>query len=173
MPRAQVRRLLLREGVQSATVAGQVVSVDQLQSTVPGLVGQMKGWPTIQRYNYATVFVDQYSRLSYVYIQKTDNAAETLMAKHAFEGYARTMGVQVQHYHTDNGRFCENVYMNGAQPRTNNILLRSQRTLPIRNCRTAHSRASRWGPNIIDPRETSMGIGHRGQPVALRATTPK
>jgi GAG-pre-integrase domain len=34
-----------------ATVAGQVVLVDQLQSTVPGLVGQMKGWPTVQRYN--------------------------------------------------------------------------------------------------------------------------
>jgi hypothetical protein len=31
-----------------ATVAGQVVLVDQLQSTVPGLVGQMKGWPTTQ-----------------------------------------------------------------------------------------------------------------------------
>jgi hypothetical protein len=43
-----------------ATVAGQVVSVDQLQSTVPGLVGQMKGWLTVQRYNYATVFVDHF-----------------------------------------------------------------------------------------------------------------
>jgi hypothetical protein len=34
------------------------------------------------------------------------------MAKQAFEGYARSMGVRVQHYHADNGRFCENVYMN-------------------------------------------------------------
>jgi hypothetical protein len=98
-----------------ATVAGQVVSVDQLQSTVPGLVGQMKGWPTTQRYQYATIFVDHYSRLSFVYIQKTDNAAETLMAKHSFEGYARTMGVKVQHYHANNRRFCENIYMKDVQ----------------------------------------------------------
>jgi GAG-pre-integrase domain len=94
-----------------ATVTGQVVSVDQLQSTVPGLVSQMKGWLTVQRYKYATIFVDHYSRLSFVDVQKTDNAAEMLMAKHAFAGYAHTMGVQVQHYHANNGRFCENVYM--------------------------------------------------------------
>ena len=44
----------------------------------------------MQRYNYATVFVDHYSRLSYVYVQKTDYATETLTAKQAFERYART-----------------------------------------------------------------------------------
>jgi Reverse transcriptase (RNA-dependent DNA polymerase) len=94
-----------------ATVAGQVVSVDQLKSTVPGLVGQIKGWLTTQRYHVATIFVDHYSRLSFVHLQKSDTAEETLMAKHAFEGYARTMGVKVLHYHADNGRFCENVFM--------------------------------------------------------------
>jgi hypothetical protein len=73
-----------------ATMAGQIVSVDQLQSTVPELVDQMKGWLTVQRHNYATVFVDHYSRLSYVYVQKTDYATETLMAKQAIEAYART-----------------------------------------------------------------------------------
>jgi hypothetical protein len=50
-----------------ATVAGQVVSVDQLKSTVPGLVGQIKGWLTVQWYHVATIFVDHYSRLSFVY----------------------------------------------------------------------------------------------------------
>jgi hypothetical protein len=80
-----------------ATVAGQVVSVDQLQSTVP---------------NYATVLVDHFGRLSFAYAQKTDNAAETLMAEQAFEGYARTMGVE--HHNADYGRFCENVFMKDA-----------------------------------------------------------
>jgi Reverse transcriptase (RNA-dependent DNA polymerase) len=55
--------------------------------------------------------VDHFSRLSFIYLQKSDTAEETLMAKHAFEGYARTMGVKILHYHADNGRFCENVFM--------------------------------------------------------------
>jgi hypothetical protein len=29
----------------------------------------------------------------------------------AFEGFARLMNVRVQHYHADNGRFCENLWM--------------------------------------------------------------
>jgi hypothetical protein len=93
------------------TVAGQVVSVDQLKSTVPGFVGQMKGWLTNQRYHVATVFVDHYSRISYVHLQKSDTSAETVIAKQALEGYACTMGVQIQHYHTDNGRFANNLFM--------------------------------------------------------------
>jgi hypothetical protein len=104
-----------------ATMAGQVVSVDQLKSTVPGLVGQIKGWPTTMRYHIATVFVDHFSRFSFIHLQKSDTAAETLMAKHAFEGYARTMGIKIQHYHADNGRFCENVFMNDVKEQGQHI----------------------------------------------------
>jgi hypothetical protein len=39
-----------------ATVAGQVVSVDQPKSTIPDLIGQIKGWLTVQRYHVATIF---------------------------------------------------------------------------------------------------------------------
>jgi hypothetical protein len=74
----------------TATVAG-----DQLKSTVPGLVGQIKGWLTTQRYHVATIFVDHHSRFGFVYLQKSDTATKTLIAKHAFEGYARTMGVAI------------------------------------------------------------------------------
>jgi hypothetical protein len=49
-------------------VAGQVVLVNQLKSTVPGFVGQMKGWLTNHQYHMATVFVNHYSRLSYVHL---------------------------------------------------------------------------------------------------------
>lgn len=41
---------------------GQHVSVDQMESLVPGLIGQLKGKPTIARYLFATIFVDTYSR---------------------------------------------------------------------------------------------------------------
>ena len=38
-----------------------VISVDQIVSPVPGLITQMVGFITKQRYKYATVFVDQVS----------------------------------------------------------------------------------------------------------------
>jgi hypothetical protein len=95
-----------RNKIASATVPGQIVSVDQMQSTVPGLVGQLKGIPTRQRYHYVTVFVEQFSGFSFVHLQKTSSGEETLDAKIAFEGFARSLNVSIQHYHADNGRFC-------------------------------------------------------------------
>jgi len=87
------------------TRPGQVVGVDQLVSPVPGLVGQMTGFITKQRYRYATVFVDHYSGLGYVYLQKKASVEETLKAKQAFERYALQRGVRIEHYHADNGVF--------------------------------------------------------------------
>jgi hypothetical protein len=42
---------------------GECVSVDQMHSSIPGLVGQIKGIPTRLRYRVATVFVDLLVRL--------------------------------------------------------------------------------------------------------------
>ena len=52
-----------------ATKPGQIVSVDQLESPTPGFIAQLKGNLTKQRYRYSTIFVDQYSHLSYVFLQ--------------------------------------------------------------------------------------------------------
>lgn len=43
------------------TSPGQCVSVDQLESTTPGLIAQMKGRPMTKRYIAATVFINHYS----------------------------------------------------------------------------------------------------------------
>jgi hypothetical protein len=75
---------------------GQVVSVDQMVSQTPGLVAQMSGFLTKKRYKVATVFVDHYSNLSYVHLQCTTSAKETLEAKEAFERYAEQSGVTVE-----------------------------------------------------------------------------
>ena len=72
-----------------ATEPGQIVSVDQLESPMPGFIAQLKGTLTKQHYKYATVFVDQYSRLSYVYLQQTTMSNETVQAKIAFERYSQ------------------------------------------------------------------------------------
>jgi Reverse transcriptase (RNA-dependent DNA polymerase)/GAG-pre-integrase domain len=93
-----------------ATRPGECVSVDQLESSTLGLIGQMKGKLTKSRYRVATVFVDHYSNLGYVYLQTTTNAAETLQAKMEFEKYTRSYGVVIEHYRADNGRFSDNLW---------------------------------------------------------------
>eukprot|EP00957_Ditylum_brightwellii_P176479 13440113-Ditylum_brightwellii.AAC.1 len=52
-----------RHKIKPAHHAGQCVSVDQMESTVPGFVAQLKRRLTIKRYTAATMFVDHYSRL--------------------------------------------------------------------------------------------------------------
>ena len=90
---------------------GDCVSIDQLESTTPGLIAQLKGKPTTKRYTAATVFVDQFSGLSFVWLQKSTSAEETIEAKKSWERYAADHGVTVKHYHADNGRFAENAFM--------------------------------------------------------------
>ena len=97
--------------LRTATEPGQCISVDQLESTTPGLIAQVKGWLTKKRYRVATIFVDHYSGMSYIHLQKTTNADETLEAKLAFERYASKFQVQVKSYQADNGRFAENKFM--------------------------------------------------------------
>jgi hypothetical protein len=104
-----------------ATAPGQIVSVNQMQSTVPGMVGQIEGIPTQQWYHYVTAFVDQFSGLSFVHLQKTSSGDETLDAKMAFEGFARSLNVQIQHYHADNRRFCENLWMSNVRKKGQTI----------------------------------------------------
>ena len=62
---------------------GECVSVDQLESSIPGFIPQLKGKLTKQRYHAAMVFVDHYSGLSYIHMQRQLTSVETLEAKHA------------------------------------------------------------------------------------------
>jgi hypothetical protein len=96
--------------VQVCTFAGECVSVDQTPMRAVGFVAQMKGRLTHGRYTVATIFVDHYSRLGYVHLQKDASSAETLKAKRAFELYAREHGIKICHYHADNGRFADNAW---------------------------------------------------------------
>ena len=82
---------------------GDIISIDQLVSPTPGLVAQMTGHLTTQRYKYATVFVDQVSKYGYVHIQKTASAEETVKAKLCFENHLQSMGIKVKSYHADSG----------------------------------------------------------------------
>ena len=107
--------------LKPAEYPGQVVSVDQMESSTPGLIAQLKGRLTTQRYKYATVFVDHFSRLGYVHLQRTTNGEETLEAKHAFEAFCADHRVKVSHYHADNGRFCEHLFMDDLRKQKQTI----------------------------------------------------
>jgi hypothetical protein len=65
-------------------------------SPTPGLIAQMTGFLTKERYKCATVFVDHYSRRGFIYLQKSASAEETLQAKTAFERQAASMGVYIK-----------------------------------------------------------------------------
>ncbi len=99
-------------GLDKATKPGEMVSVDQLQSPVPGLIAQLKGTPTRERYTCATVFVDHYSDLTFIYLQRSTDGDDTVEAKREFERHARSCGINVRAYHADNGRFVDSKWIN-------------------------------------------------------------
>ena len=98
-----------------ATKPGECVSVDQMISTQVGFVAQLKGRLTTQRYRAATIFVDHYSRVRYVHLMQSLTSIETIAAKRAFERFADQHGVIIQHYHADNGRFADNMFMSSCE----------------------------------------------------------
>ena len=102
-------------GSRKATRPGDVVSVDQLVSPTPGFISQITGRLTTKRYKYTTVYVDQFSGLGYVYLQKTASADETIEGKKAFEAYCKQHGVEVKHYHADNGIFRANKWVDACR----------------------------------------------------------
>ena len=94
--------------LEAATQPGQRIHVDQLVSPTPGFIAHLTGKLTLQRYKYATVFVDAFSGFGYVHLQKTASAEETIEAKKAFESLAAQDNIIIRHYHADNGVFRAN-----------------------------------------------------------------
>ena len=76
-------------------MAGQCISVDQMISPTPGLVAQMIGKPTHKRYTCATVYVDQYTDYTFIYLQKSTTASETIQGEEQFERHLNRLGHRV------------------------------------------------------------------------------
>ncbi len=97
------KELALSHEIFVATKPGEIVSVEQMESTEVGFFAQLKGSLTKKRYRYCTVFVDHFSQLHFVHLQIDDSTAETMLAKQAFEKFAAEHGVCILHYHCDKG----------------------------------------------------------------------
>jgi hypothetical protein len=52
--------------------------------------------------------------MSFVYLQKSTKGKETLDAKKIFELSVKQLGVTIQAYHADNGRFAEELFIQDA-----------------------------------------------------------
>jgi len=140
---------------------GGGVSTDQIVSTQPGLVPQDAGHLTNERISAATVFVDHFSGYSYVVLMTSTTGEETLRAKQEFEAHAASLGIRVAHYHADNGRFKEAIFMDDVKLNAqtisfcgvnahhqNGIVERHNRTLTD-NARTMLLHAERLWPEAI------------------------
>ena len=94
---------------------GECVSVDQMESSSAGSIGQIKSRLTKRRHKYTVVFVDHYSRYVYVHLQERLTGEETVLAKQSFEQHMKSFGIQVKHYHADNGRFADNTFLQAVK----------------------------------------------------------
>ncbi len=99
-----------------ATKPGECVSVNHLQSTEPGFYGQVKGRLIKTRYKNATIFVDHFSCLQYVYLMTSNlTSSETIDANRAFKRFAAEHGVKIAHYHCNNGRFADTAFIRSCK----------------------------------------------------------
>ena len=98
-----------------ATQPGQCVSVDTMESTVPGFVAQIKGRMTNRRYKYATIFIDHFSDFTHTHLHQENTSEYLIDGKRAFEARCRMYQVKVLHYHCDNGRFADNLFKQSVE----------------------------------------------------------
>jgi len=85
---------------------GDLVSIDQYQSSFPGRLPDSKGKePKKNQYTGGTLFVDSALGLVHLSHQVSLKVGETLRAKKTFEQFARESGVTVKGYRADNVPF--------------------------------------------------------------------
>jgi transposase InsO family protein len=142
---------------------GQVVSVDQMVSSTPGLVAQMTGFLTKERYRYVTVYVDHGSGLGFSYLQKSDTAKETIESKEAFERLAKSKGVYIQHYHADNGIFKAKAWVDACKQKDQGL------SFAAVGAHHTNGRAERRIRELQNMARSSLVHGSRRWPKAVTA----
>jgi hypothetical protein len=99
---------------------GDMVSIDQYVSTVPGRLPKTYGKePKKDKYTGGTLFVDHATGYIYLGHQVSLRVGETLQTKHAFERFAMEAGVKIKRYRADNVPF-------GAREFTDDLDLQGQ-----------------------------------------------
>lgn len=81
---------------------GEIAHEDIMTSSFPGLIPQMTGYLTAEKYHYTSFFIDDVSDYSFACHQKSTSVADTLEAKASHEQELHKHGKEVRHYHADN-----------------------------------------------------------------------
>ena len=84
---------------------GDCVSVDTFCSTVGGIIPQVTGTLTNDKFQAGTVFVDHASDFVYTHFQVDQTTDSAIEAKEAFERRMAHMGIAIKNYHADTGIF--------------------------------------------------------------------
>ena len=85
-----------------------------LVSPIPGLIVQMALILIRKRYKYATIYIDQATKLGYTYLQPDSTVETILKGKYAFKQYTKIHSVIIKAYHADNGVFYTNRWVNNC-----------------------------------------------------------
>ena len=100
-----------RRKTRQVTDPGDCVSIYQLKFSTTGFIAHMKNVSNKQRYGTATFSSDHYIDLRYMHIQKILTYNETVQSKKSFESYIQKVSLNISHYHAQNGRFQDNMFV--------------------------------------------------------------
>jgi hypothetical protein len=102
---------------------GQMVSIDQYISALPGRLPHTKGKESKKdMYRGGTLFVDHASGYIFLKNQVSLRVGETLRAKRAFEQFAAQHGVRVRNYHADNVPFSAQEFIDHLEQQDQTII---------------------------------------------------
>ena len=101
----------IRGSIWKASSPGECISVDHMESRTPGFISQLNGKPTKHCYRAVEIFLDHFSNLTYVHLQRGLLSDETAQAKKVFEDYTRTYRTRIKKYNTENRIFADNAFL--------------------------------------------------------------
>ena len=61
------------------------------------------------------MFIYHHSGLTYVHLQHSITVEDTITVKRSFEAYARSHGVSIKYYYTNNGRFTYRKFLEAVE----------------------------------------------------------
>ena len=81
--------------------------MDALTSSTPGIIPQMSGFLTSDRFWAAIVFFDHATSYMYTNLQGGQTLIKSIKAKAAYKRMTENLGTRVKKFHTDNVIFAE------------------------------------------------------------------
>ena len=144
------------------TKTGDGVSVDQIVLAQPGLIPPMSGFLTNQRLWFATTFVNHVSDYVYVHLMRDLSLTKTFLEKSSMEKVIAQAGRTVKHYHSNNGRFADNGFIDAVNGKYQNItfcgvgahhqngIIENKNKILTTGGRTLMLHGRRRWPNMID-----------------------